>query len=287
MRTRLRFRWCMGALLASWAAHSMASESKDAEKPYSFSLKPVVIDSSETSGSALGMDFDFKAKKQFATSKGTSAGSITISPEQADKSEHAGQVDFRLRGTLASSKEKNPNKLVDLASKAVYTYDTDFAYYKVGGVVTYETDQSFDHKQHMFGVAGSMSKVQIAVPGDAGSLLLNYGSVKPTSDTERKAAIGGNASDSYRRWNLEASYSYPINREKIRAIHFDYRHYQETSAPAAVKSAGLDRHRLGLVRLDLDQGFFVQYSKGSLPFDARSVRAVKIGWSTNIGPPKP
>jgi hypothetical protein len=148
----------------------------------------------------------------------------------------------------------------------------------------YETDQGFDHKQHMFGVSGSMSKVQIVVPGDAGSLLLNYGSVKPTVDDERKAALGGGSLNSYRRWNLEASYSYPINREKIRSVHFDYRHYKEMSPPAAVKAAGLDRHRLGLVRLDLDQGFFLQYSRGSLPFDVRSVRAVKIGWSTNLEP---
>lgn len=277
-------RWLLGALLASCATHLLASEAKDAEKPYSFSFKPVVIDSSEASGAAFGVDYDFKVKKQFATSRGTSAGSPIITPEDVDKPEHAGQFDFRLRGTLASAKEKNPNKLVDLASKVVYTYDTNFAYFKGGGVFAYETDQGFDHKQHVLGVSGSMSKVQIVVPGDAGSLLLNYGSVKPTADTERKTALANGSLDSYRRWNLEASYSYPINRERIRSVHFDYRHYQEMSPPTAVKTAGLDRHRLGLVRVDLDQGFFLQYSRGSLPFDVRSVSAVKIGWSTNLEP---
>jgi hypothetical protein len=281
------WRGCLGAWLVAAAVPSWAFEAKNAESAYSFTLTPVVIDSSDSSTSSLGVDYDFMGQKQFATRKGTSAGSPTISMEDVDKPEHAGQVDVRLRGMLASSKAKAPHKLVDLAVKTVYTYDTDFAYYKLGGLFSFETDQSLDQKQHLFGVSGAMSKVGIVRNGDAGSVLLNYGSVKPTSDTERKAALGAAGTDRYRRWNLELSYSVPVNREKIRALHLDYRHYQETAAPAAVTSAGLDRHRLGLVRVDLDQGFFLQYSRGSLPFDVRSVRAVKLGWSTNIAPPKP
>lgn len=282
---RQRFHGAIAACLltAGWGqvlaqstddAPQNSAATKEA-KPYSFSLKPVLIDSGSATGTSLGVDYEFTGKYQFWTTK-TVAGPV-IDPSVLDKTFTSGQLDLRARGTLAASKEKNPNKLIDFAGSAVYKVDADKIWAKVGGALTYETDQSFEKKQYMFSMVGVASKVSTIVNGDAGSIIANYGTVNPTKD-ETRTKLTGNK-DNFRRWDLEVSYSVPVRSTKVRSIDFDYRHYQEVSAPTVIKTAGLDRNRLGLIRANLDQGFFVQYSKGSLPFDQRSERAVKIGWS--------
>jgi hypothetical protein len=267
----------------SWAqsppVEATTPEATKEEKPYTLTFKPVLLDSGSSAGTSLGLDYDFKAKYEFAGSQ-TGAGSPTIDPNDLNKTFKKGQLDLRARGTLASSKEKNPNKLLDFSTAGVLKLDAPEAYYKIGGILAYETDQGFDNKQYMYGVTASASKVRIFMPGDAGSVLLNYGTVKPTDDAARKEAIGN--LDSFKRWDVEVSYSIPINKQKVRSIDFDYRLYQETSPPDAIKAAGMDRNRLGLVRVNLDQDFFLQYSRGSLPFDQKSERVIKIGWSAKF-----
>jgi hypothetical protein len=189
----------------------------------------------------------------------------------------SGQLDLHARGTLASSKEKNPNKLLDFSTAGVYKIDTPAAYYKLGALVTFETDQGFDNKQYMYGLAASASKVALFTPGDAGSVILNFGTVKPSADPQRESLAG--SLDTFKRWNLELSYSIPVNKPKVRSIDLNYRHYQEVSPPAAIREINLDKYRVGLIRINLDQDFFIQYSRGSLPFDLRSERVIKLGWS--------
>jgi hypothetical protein len=268
--------------LALHSAHAQPTETADAskeEKPYSFQFKPVVLDTGSSSGASLGLDYDFKAKYKFAGGQ-TSVGSDTISLADLNATFRSAQIDLRARGTLASSKERNPNKLLDFLGLGVYRIDTPAAYYKLGALVAYETDQGFDNKQYMVGLAASASKVTIFTPGDAGSVLLNFGNVNPSTDAQREKLLGSLGSlSSFKRWNLELSYSVPINKSKVRSIDFNYRHYQEISPPAAIRDADLDRYRIGLIRINLDQDFFVQYSRGSLPFDQRSERTIKLGWS--------
>ena len=85
----------------------------------------------------------------------------------------------------------------------------------------------------------------------------------------------------YRRWDLEAIYHHNLKGSigglPLRSLEFQYRHFQELSPKAAIEAAGLDRHRLGTVRLNLGDDKFIAYSRGRLPFDKQSDRAVKIG----------
>jgi hypothetical protein len=269
-------------VLFSFALHNAQAQQPDdaaaskEEKPYSFQFKPVVLDTGSTSGASLGLDYDFKAKYKFAGGQ-TSVGSDTISLTDLNVTIRSTQIDLRARGTLASSKERNPNKLLDFLALGVYRIDTPAAYYKLGALLAYETDQGFDNKQYMYGLAASASKVTIFTPGDAGSVLLNFGNVNPSTDMQREQLLG--SLEAFKRWNLELSYSVPINKSKVRSIDFNYRHYQEIGPPAAIRDADLDRYRIGLIRINLDQDFFVQYSRGSLPFDQRSERTIKLGWS--------
>lgn len=246
------------------------------EKPYNLEFKPVILDGASSSGSTLGLDYDLKASYPFAMSR-TGVGQNKISLKDLNKIFTAGQVDLHARGTLASSKEKNPNNFLDFLLNGVLKLNTPSAYYKLGGKFAYETDQGFEKRQHMVGLTTSVSKVRIFTAGDSGSILLSYGTVKPSNDINRENISG--SLKSFRRWDAEISYSIPLFYKKIRSIDFNYRIYQEVNAPTALKNAGMDRNQFGLIRINFDQDFFFQYSRGSLPFDQKSERVVKLGWS--------
>lgn len=282
-------------LVCYWALHSIsglaqpnvteatppAGAASSAEqkpvKPFSFDIKPVLIDTAGQTGAAIGVDYDLNYKRSFGSSGNTSVGSGFVTGSQASVTIAEGEVALRARGTLASSAEKNPNKLIDFTASGFYSVSRVEAWYRLGGNLGFETDQGFEKKQSVVALTFIVSKVGTIMNGDAGSLALAYGTVNPTADAGRKKVVGN--LDSYRRWNAEVSYSIPVNKQKLRSIDLNYRHYQEVSPTSATSATGIDRNRLGLVRLNLDQDFFVQYSRGSLPFDQKSERAVKIGWS--------
>lgn len=274
------------ALLAPVTVFSQAApgsgedEAIDGARPVTVRIKPVLIDTGSTQGSTLGIDYNIQAKYSFSVGDKIGQGEDMFTLDDVNATLRSGQIDLRARGTLTSAKEKNPNKLIDFAGKGVYKINKEAYFLRLGAIATYETDQSFDNRQHMFGLTASITKVSVLRNGDAGTLILNYGSVNPKNDAERERVLGN--LDSFRRMNAELSYSIPINRSRLRSLEFNYRHYQEASAPGAIKAAGLDKQRLGLIRANLEQDFFIQYSRGKLPFDLRSERAVKIGWSLKL-----
>ena len=262
------------------STETQTADSKMERKPFIVSIKPVLIDSADKTGASLGIDYDINYLRTLGSRGRTSAGQPTVSVEEADVVITEGEIAARLRGTLASSKEKNPNKFVDLSAAGYYVISKTEIWTRLGGGLTFETDQGFDNKQNSFGLNAAFSKVTIIKNGDSGSIFLNVARVNPTSNKARKTAEG--KLEPFNRWNFETSYSLNTNQNKLRSIDLNYRLYQEISPSSAVKGAGLDRNRIGLIRFNLDQDFFVQYSRGSLPFDQKSVRAVKIGWAAKF-----
>lgn len=279
-------RFTRPAPAAVWAAlallsHNAAGQPAAAErKPFQATFKPVVIDRADRAGTTLGIDYHLDYLKPLGGRGRTSQGSPVVAAGEENTVITEGELAARLRGTVTASKEKNPHKLIDLEGAWRYVISTTPAWYRLGANLTFETDQSFANKQLAYGLSAAASKVSILKPGDAGSVLLHMARVDPRQDVARKTAEG--SLHGFPRWNLEASYSLNLSHPKLRSIDFNYRHYQELSPSRAIRAAGLDRNRLGLVRLNLDQDFFLQYSRGSLPFDQRSVRAVKIGWTAKF-----
>lgn len=246
-------------------------------------IKPVVIDGSSSHGATLGLDYHLQAKLAFRMFERTLEPGEAITLDDVSASNRHGQIDLLARGTIANHRDQVPNKLIDFSGKGVYKFDTDAFYARLGVLGAFETDQAFENRQHLFGITGSITRVGVIpkVAGDAGTVILNVASVKPTSDPERERLLGN--LESFPRVSAEVSYTFPTPRNKyLRSIDLDYRHYQEIGAPEAIKAAGLDRYRLGLVRANLNNDFFVQFSRGSLPFDLRSERAVKVGWSLKL-----
>ena len=269
-----------GLLGTGAAAQDVPFASTPSKDTRSFVVKPHLLDSEKAGSVALALDYDFSLLKVLGGTGKTSQGKPEFTEGDAHAAIDRGELAFRARGTIASSKAKNPNKMVDFAGSAVYRLSLFEAYLRGGVQLAWETDQSLENRQFVYSLLGSISKVGTIVNGDAGSLLLGYGRVNVQEDKAREAL--GIPLEDYRRWSAELSYSLPMNMRRFRSVDFNYRAYAEVSPPAAVRAAGLHRHRLGLVRLNLDQDFFVQYSRGSLPFDEKSARAVKIGWEYKL-----
>lgn len=246
----------------------------------SFVLKPVLVDAESSSGATLALEYDLKVSRIRPFGGRTSVGSDRVTPSDADVTIREGELLLRARGTLASSKAKNPHSMLDFSATGFIGFSRPEAYYRLGAQATYETDQSLDDRQYSLGAVGAVTKVSTFTNGDAGTIILGYASVNPIDDDTRQRLIGN--LENFRRWNAEISYSYPINRTKVRSVDLNYRLYREIDAPVAIALAGLDKHQLWLVRLNLDEGFFLQYSKGSLPFDQREVRSVKAGWALKL-----
>lgn len=252
-----------------------------------FAFKPVLLDTNTSTGSTLGLDYSYKWKKVFGgmhKAKGPDEQSGppgVLTPQEVDKTVVSGGViDLLARGTLANSDAKTSNKMLDFSVTGSFARDSENGYSSLGGLLTFETDQGGDNKQTMYGLSASYTKADVFAKGAYLTLQLGYGTVDPTADVQRKKLLG--SLTTYQRGNLELSYNYPVHGTQIKGWEFNYRLYQESSAPPAIKAAGLNESQLWLVRANLPQDFFLEYSSGSLPFDQQSVRAVKIGWSIKV-----
>ena len=83
-----------GAPPSAAPAQPSASSARAAEKPYSFTLKPVVIDTASSSGAALGLDYELKGNFKFGRNGQTSVGSQTLTLADVEKTIVIGQLDL-------------------------------------------------------------------------------------------------------------------------------------------------------------------------------------------------
>lgn len=264
------------ALLSS-AAHAQEA-SPASGKPHFLSVKPVLIDAANSDGLVLGLDYELRKNYSKKVLSGDS-GKPDFNPE-ATRTDIA--FELKGKGTIASDKKKNPNKLVDIGASYSYMWRGGPAYAAFGAQAKLETDQSLDNRQYAFGALGTATYYF-----QNGSFLgadLGFARVNPATDAARKAALGASPLDSFQRWEAEVFYKYPFGGviEFISDIEFNYRFFKEVSPPLAVKAAGLDEYRLSLVRLNMKDNLFLQYSHGKLPFDTKKERVVKIGWDYKI-----
>ena len=208
----------------------------------------------------------------------------------------AGEIS--VKGTATADADRNPNKLIDFSGSYSWVYTNSNRMrtnmFAVGGQAKYEIDQSFENKQYVYGIRGTFTNLlgcAAAVVCDRNFLGISLGiqRVDPAKDNKRKAALGGAAMDNYERMEFEGFYKYylPKSWRYLSDIEFNYRHFQELNPSEVTRQAGLYRNRIGLVRLNfgwggkgataVDPSMFVQYSRGSLPFDTKSERVVKVG----------
>lgn len=289
-RIRLQCASLIACLLGALSSSARAEQPADAPsasstKQHQFKVRPHLLEAEDGDGPSLALDYEFKGSFNTQAHGSTSVGRPTISDDDI-RTARPGYwtLDYLARGTVAASKDKNPNKLLDAGLQGHYVLDTVLATFQAGGVARYETDQSFDDRQHMFGMSASATRIGIFRPlagkSDSLYLAIGYGSINPQKDAARQAVLA--SLDNYRRWDAELSYILERPFDAVGSIELDYRHYQEVGAPASIREASLSRHRFGLIRVNLKNDLFIQYSKGSLPFDTESKRVVKIGWTFKL-----
>lgn len=308
-----------------------AQVKNEADPTQGFKFKPVMLDAKGGTGTVLGIDFEYKKSWERiapfdATTLQADKGTTDKQNTGAFKSicggysEEQGKViptwvaftdcsgEVSAKGALTTDAGKNPNKLLDFSGSYSWMHTmssrASTQMFAMGGQTKYETDQSFDNKQFVFGLKGTYTNLAGCTSSTVGGacepalhfLGLSAGlqRVNPSTDKARKTALAGASLENYQRWEFEGFYKYNLPREwnYLSDVEFNYRHFQELSPPAVIREAGLYRHRLGLVRLNFGLAgkgatavtpkMFVQYSKGSLPFDTNSERMVKIGLTFQV-----
>jgi hypothetical protein len=273
----------MSVLLCTLAA-GRASAADDAAKAANpdlgFRVRPALLDTSDGTGSTIGLEFEahevpFSGKgHDLFSPTGRIGDTIVGKPE----------LKFDATGTVTADAKRNPKDLLDGDLTGSYVLTTNsYGAFKLGGFGKYETDQSFDNKQFVYGLRSTYVKIGLLTQfGDWVALRAARGQVDPKGDKDRETALGTSDVPKYYRNEFEFAYHVDVrwnisSELKIVSVELDYLYFLESSAPAQVEAAGLDRHHLATVRLNFANNLYIGYGKGRLPFDKQNDSIYEIG----------
>lgn len=105
------------------------------------------------------------------------------------------------------------------------------------------------------------------------TVLLGIDQVDPLDDAVREAL--GEAS-AYPRFRGEVAFKTRVSRSA--SFVADFRYYKELGAARVIKTANLDEFVYFTSALTLQNGMFVSYTTGKLPFDAESDQIYELGF---------
>lgn len=272
--------WVVLAGVAATVAPGLAWSQGTSGASRPLDLRLVVIDGSKTAGSTIGLEYKY-GRKWAASGDSSEADSADFDFARVGLWDRTAEI--RGQGTIAASAERNPNKLVDLTANVRYDHQGDGWIAGLGASIKAETDQKLDDKQFVYGLQGrAWLNNPLGARGWA-MLYVNLGRVEPRGDAAREKALGRTGLPGYRRWDAELvvhkDLSGSIGSFALSSLEFQYRYFAELSSPAAVVQSGLDKQRLGTLRVSFGDDKFLAFSRGRLPFDRQSDRAVKIGWA--------
>jgi hypothetical protein len=264
-------------MTAAHAAACLGMVCASAAEP-TFDLSPVVVDGKDKTGATAGIEYKLKWESTLKSFDSPGSGAA-ISPDATTGSLRAGIL---ATGLVTSSAERNPRNFLEFQGDAKLVYSSKAGSLIGAGFVKYETDQSFDNKQAVFGLGATYGKLGVFGRNDFFAFDAKYGRVDPKDDAERKVALGGGELAGYYRWDFEALYMLPLGAGAFRSLELNYRYFLERGAPEAVAAAGMDKHYLGTVRLGIRDDFFVAYTSGKLPFDRKSDNSLALGVSFKL-----
>lgn len=269
----------LGLALATAAVGARAAEEP---KQHSLELAPIVIDSQDGTGSTIGLQFALSGDLLPAAKPAAAAPSDTFEePEKVLIKQY--NVHYEAKGVVTADSERNPLNYIDAIVDARILRNSSSGTFIGGAFLRYETDQSMDNRQSEYGVRGTYTRLHTVRENDTLGIDLKFGQLDPKEDELRQAALGTASLDTFYRWDAEFLYMLPISSDgTVRDFEFNYRYYLENSAPAAIKAADLDTHRMATFRLGLKGGLFIAYSTGTLPFDRESDRIYAIGFSYQL-----
>ncbi len=180
-------------------------------------------------------------------------------------------------------------------------------YWSIGGTGALESNQRFTTKQYVYGFDASFdvkawnrySVLASLNVFDWPFALIRWlsgmdtdftplGSTFPTlragikrvdpRDGDPRYAV--DSSGAYNRINVEAAFRTPVGSLVGNEAYFeaDVRYYREINPSAAIIAAHLERQSYFTGALTLSNGFFVSYTTGRLPFDAKDDQIYELGF---------
>jgi hypothetical protein len=260
------------------------------EDPYKF--KPMLLDGDDDSGAVLGIEYGYQEKWTFLKSEsgegsGFEGGQAAVS-QLTDKN---GFVEFNINGIWTNDDEVNPESYSkanldlgyeilrpdNIGMEANDEFDIDF-----GLQLAFEGDQNYESSQTSVAAQagtmfGSSTDRHIAA-------IIGYGEVDASNNDERKSITDQNKFD---RITAEIHIKYPLSfnsgrKYSPKSISFNYRYFGEIDASEEVKDAGIDKYEFGVLRLKFENGIFIGYGKGKLPFDFDAKSVLKVGITQNL-----
>jgi hypothetical protein len=271
------------AALAGLSLPCLAGEfSKEPVK----NLSPVLLDTRDGEGTTIGLEFEFSGERKWTKSNEDPNATTFTDPDKLTYSGFA--LTYKVSGTAAADEDRNPQNFINASADGQYKYSAPWGTTYAGGFLRYETDQSFENEQFVYGLTVTYGKLGIVGDLDFFGLDLRRGQVDPSEDKARQTVLGSTPLDKYYRNDLEILYIYPIKEtvpflgKMATSFEFNYRFYQESGAPAAIENARLDEFFLRTFRLNLEHELFIAYSNGKLPFDVKEDDFFTLGFSYNI-----
>lgn len=109
------------------------------------------------------------------------------------------------------------------------------------------------------------------------TLLVGFDRLEPEGEDPR-AGLGDR--DGFQRMRVEVGFKTPVARRDQQEYFFiaNWRYFRELDAAAAVEAAGLDEYDFLHLALESQQGLFVSYNQGQLPFGVADREFFEVGW---------
>ena len=109
------------------------------------------------------------------------------------------------------------------------------------------------------------------------TLKIGFKRVLPQDADPRTKALG---KSSYWRHDIEAGFSSLLGRWKGTTVTWEnnFRHYAEVDPNEAVRKAKLDKFTYFVTAVTLENGMFISYSTGKLPFDTETDKVFELGF---------
>lgn len=247
------------SLVSVWAAPF-----DDGNKPVSATFSPYVQKSDQHSQTDIGLEVDLGSR-------------INLETPNAD-----GKIDWvsRMRGNMPGNKDQNSRLLQSIKFGPQWSQKLASGRAWLGAAAGVESNGSNKGHQRMAGFSTGLYVPGLFTAEDPFQVEVQHGVVTPLSDANR-VALGGNLS-SYQRWELEANYRFGLGNAWVPSATLGLRHFQQSQFSAADTTKG--RNRLGIIRFQLPQQFFVQLDRGTMPLDPYQSKSTawRLGWEYQL-----
>ncbi|BCD99844.1 hypothetical protein [Marinagarivorans cellulosilyticus] len=251
-----------------------------------YTISPVMLDSENSSGSSLGLKYDFSRTYKFDGSDAT-VGDDQITPRQIDEAIYGPYwfTKYRVNGVWTPDEIENPLATSNAKLKVGWGRFQKGYEFGASGIGGFEGDQDFSNRQNLYGLELYLfSSFSENDNGTFADISVNFEQIDASDDKNRAVLTDVSEFD---RLSGEFTFSYKLegnfaSKTSITSMQFNYRYFAEQDAPDAIEATGLDTYKLATYLIKFEKGLYVAYSTGALPFDKIDDRVFEVGFSQTL-----